>query len=185
MALHVCPWWLGYFLASPLRKFVLNPEKLLAPFVKEGMTVLEPGCGMGFFTVELARMVGPRGNVVAVDLQPQMLNKLKKRLDRAQLSSRVDVRTAQADTLGISDLSSKIDLALAFYVVHEVPDQKRFFTELSDTLKPGAPLLFVEPKHHVTETDFAASLAITAELGFIVRNRLPLGRSHSAVLAKP
>ena len=55
MAHRVCPWWLGYLLASPLRRLMANPRKLLAPYVHEGMTVLEPGPGMGFFTLELAR----------------------------------------------------------------------------------------------------------------------------------
>ncbi len=51
----VCPWWAGYFLASPLRQLFQDPAKILAPYVREGMTVLEPGPGMGFFTLELAR----------------------------------------------------------------------------------------------------------------------------------
>ena len=54
MSKRVCPWWLGYILVSPLRRLLLNPRELLAPYVKAGMTVLEPGPGMGFFTIELA-----------------------------------------------------------------------------------------------------------------------------------
>lgn len=73
MAKHVCPWWLGYWLVSPLRRLWEHPVRMLGPFVREGMLVLEPGCGMGFFTLDLARMVGPRGRVVAVDVQERML----------------------------------------------------------------------------------------------------------------
>ena len=73
MAHRVCPWWLGYLLASPLRRLMQDPVKVVAPYVREGMTVLEPGPGMGFFTLELARLVGPSGRVVAVDIQPRML----------------------------------------------------------------------------------------------------------------
>ena len=62
MAEHrVCPWWVGYILASPIRKLTHDPAGILAPFVRAGMTVLEPGPGMGFFTLELARLVGPTG----------------------------------------------------------------------------------------------------------------------------
>ena len=62
MAQHrVCPWWVGYILASPVRKLWQNPARILGPFVQPGMTVLEPGPGMGFFTLELARLVGPKG----------------------------------------------------------------------------------------------------------------------------
>lgn len=51
----VCPWWLGYLLVTPLRRFLHDPEKILGDYVDEGMTVVEPGPGMGFFTAELAR----------------------------------------------------------------------------------------------------------------------------------
>ena len=79
MAHRVCPWWLGYFLLSPFRRLGQNPENILAPFVQDGMTVLEPGPGMGFFTLELSRKVGASGRVVAVDIQPRMLDRLKRR----------------------------------------------------------------------------------------------------------
>ena len=44
-----------------------NPEEILRPFVREGMMVLEPGPGMGFFTLPLTKLVGPSGKVIAVD----------------------------------------------------------------------------------------------------------------------
>ena len=43
MAHRVCPWWLGYLLGAPLRRLMQDPRKVLAPYVREGMTVLEPG----------------------------------------------------------------------------------------------------------------------------------------------
>ena len=77
MPSHTCPWWLGYLLVTPLRRLKEDPARILAPHVQEGMTVLEPGPGMGFFTLELSRRVGPRGRVVAVDLQEEMLAALE------------------------------------------------------------------------------------------------------------
>ena len=62
---HLCPWWLGYLLINPFRRIYQNPVKLLGPFVEKGMTVLEPGCGMGYFTLDVARLVGPGGRIVA------------------------------------------------------------------------------------------------------------------------
>jgi hypothetical protein len=73
MAHRVCPWWLGYFLASPVRRLWQDPAGILSPFVSEGMTVVEPGSGMGFFTIDL-RVSWPSGRVVASDLQPRMLS---------------------------------------------------------------------------------------------------------------
>ena len=71
MANHVCPWWVGYLLLLPLRRLRQSPRKWLGRFVTEGMVVLEPGPGMGFFTLDLARMVGASGRVVAVDVQKE------------------------------------------------------------------------------------------------------------------
>ena len=66
---RVCPWWLGYWLVNPLRRFLEDPGSLYGELIREGMTVLEPGCGMGYFTLDLARRVGPSGRVVALDVQ--------------------------------------------------------------------------------------------------------------------
>jgi ubiquinone/menaquinone biosynthesis C-methylase UbiE len=184
MAHHVCPWWLGYFLASPLRKLFENPRTILAPWVKEGMTVLEPGPGMGFFTLELARMVGPRGKVIAVDIQPKMLDGLRRRLRRAQLSERVEVRVAQTDSLGITELNGQADLAFAFYLIHEVPDARRFFSEVREALKPGSLLVIIEPKQEVSEQQFAASLALAEEIGFVTQSRPRSSRGYSAVMVR-
>ncbi len=145
MGHRVCPWWLGYFLISPLRRLQLNAEKLLSPLVREGMTVLEPGPGMGFFTVPLARLVGSRGRVVAVDVQPKMIRKLKRRVAKAGLEPRVDVRLVAADSMGVSDLRGTVDFILAFAVVHEMPSPGPFFAQASAAAKAGARLLLVEP----------------------------------------
>lgn len=75
----VCPPWVGYLLVNPVRKLLENPDKIMGRFVREGMVVLEPGCGMGYFTLPLARMVGQKGRVVAVDIEPKMLSMLARR----------------------------------------------------------------------------------------------------------
>jgi SAM-dependent methyltransferase len=183
MANHVCPWWLGYFLVSPLRRLWQPPEKILAPFVREGMLVLEPGCGMGFFTLDLARIVGPNGRVVAVDLQDRMLAGLRRRAARAGLLDRIDVRPAQANRLGIADLAGRVDVALALHVVHEVPDAAGFFAEIAASLKPDGRLLFVEPRGHVSADVFGASLAMAEKAGFRIVDRPTIRRDPAALLA--
>ncbi len=79
MSESVCPVWVGYFLASPVRKLFQNPEKMLAPYVKEGMRVLDIGCAMGFFSLPLAQMIGLNGKVICVDVQEKMIKSLEKR----------------------------------------------------------------------------------------------------------
>jgi ubiquinone/menaquinone biosynthesis C-methylase UbiE len=181
---RVCPWWVGYFLASPLRRLMLDPEKVIGTFVREGMTVLEPGPGMGFFTLELARLVGPSGRVVAVDIQPRMLAGLQRRAVKAGVSRRVETRQAAADSLNIADLKERIDFTLAFAVVHEMPSASRFFVEAAQVSKPGAALLLVEPAGHVKETEFKSELEAAAQAGFSVAENRPIRSSQAAVLKK-
>ena len=83
MSERPCPWWMGYLLACPMRRWSQKPEALLAPYLHEGMTVLEPGPGMGFFTLPMSRMAGPAGKIVAVDIQARMLENLRRRAMKA------------------------------------------------------------------------------------------------------
>lgn len=145
---HVCPWWMGYFLIHPLRRFMQDPVKILAPHVRKGMTVLEIGPGMGYFTITLARMVGPTGKVVAVDIQDKMLSALRKQAMTNGMSDRVETRITQPGSLGVSDLSGRVDFAFAFAVVHEVPDKERLSEEVHSALKPGGTLFMADPVSH-------------------------------------
>ncbi len=185
MAHRMCPWWLGYVLVSPVRRLVEPPRALLAAHVAPGMLVVEPGCGMGYFTLELARMVGPGGRVVAIDLQPRMLAGLRRRAGRAGLAARIDARLAAPDRLGLDDLAGSADLAVALHVVHEVPDQRRFFAELTRALRPGGRLLFVEPRGHVKPADMAAELEAAADAGLVLVEGPPARGRLAAVLRRP
>ncbi len=161
-----------------------DPAKILAPYVHEGMTVLEPGPGMGFFTLELARRVGDSGRVVAVDIQPRMLRGLKRRAVKAGLLERLDIRLVQPGSMELAGLTGTVDFALVFAVVHETASASSFFTQTSQTLKPGASLLFVEPTGHVNAAQFEAELAEAARAGLTVVERLSIRRSHAALLKK-
>lgn len=184
MSHRVCPWWIGYVLLNPLRRLRQNPNALLAPYVREGMTVFEPGPGMGFFTLELARRVGSTGRVIAVDIQPKMFAGLRKRADRNGLLPRIDARLAKPDSLGIDDLKSAVDFTLACAVVHELPDVGRFFGEAAAAAKPGSTLLLIEPRGHVKNQDFEAELIAAREAGFSVRDRPASGGTWTAVLER-
>ena len=179
---RVCPWWLGHLLAHPLRRLFQDPARILAPHVREGMTVLEPGPGMGFFTLELARRVGPRGRVVAVDLQPRMLDGLRRRLAKAGLADRVEPRLAAPRSLGVDDLAGQVDLAVAIAVVHELPDAAAFFAEVRATLAPGGKVLLAEPAGHVKRAAFGETLAAAEGAGLRQVEAPPIARSLTAVL---
>jgi len=180
----VCPWWVGYLLASPLRRIAYKPAGILGPYVREGMTVLEPGPGMGFFTLDLARMVGPSGRVVAVDIQRKMLDGLKRRAAKAGLIGCIDARLAQPDSLGLSDLADAVDFVLAFAVVHEMPSATAFFEQAAAVSKSGAELLLAEPAGHVKTPLFDAELEAAAKAGFVLASRPTIRKSHAALLRK-
>jgi cyclopropane fatty-acyl-phospholipid synthase-like methyltransferase len=184
MAKRICPWWLGYVLASPLRRWLEDPAAIVAPYVQEGMTVLEPGPGMGFFTLELARHVGLSGRVIAVDIQPRMIAGLKRRLAKAGLSERVDARLASDDSLGLQDVAGTVDFTLAMAVVHEMPSAAWFFSQAAPSMKPGALLLLAEPSGHVKQPEFDEELEAAAQAGLAVDSRPAVRRSHAALLKK-
>ncbi|HKM80688.1 MAG TPA: class I SAM-dependent methyltransferase [Candidatus Acidoferrum sp.] len=182
---RVCPWWLGYFLASPLRKLEYNPRTILAPYVKEGMTVLDFGSAMGFFSIPLAQMVGPAGKVICVDMQEKMLARLKKPAQKAGVSAQIETRLCTQDAPGLEPLAGTIDFALLFAVVHEVPARAALFAGVAAALKPQAKLLLAEPKGHVSAEDFARTLSIAKEQGFVEVAKPQIFRSYAVLLQRP
>ena len=143
---RVCPWWLGYLLANPIRKLIHDPEEILRSYVAHGMTVADIGSGMGYFSLPMAVLVGNKGKVVCVDLQEKMLSSLIKRAQKAGVLDRIVTRRAQKDSLNMEDMAGSADFVLAFAVVHEVPDQERILQEIHRLLKQNGCLLISEPK---------------------------------------
>jgi ubiquinone/menaquinone biosynthesis C-methylase UbiE len=183
MAGRVCPWWAASLTIDiPLRRWLHDPEKIVGPHVKPGMTVLDVGCGVGWFSIPMTRMVGDGGRVIAVDLQPQMLDKLRRRAEKAGVATRIELHHCQQDRLGVEVAA---DFALAFAMLHEVPDQRRLLGEIHACLKPGGKLLLAEPPLHVSVEKFAGEVAIAEEAGFRTLDRPRLRWCRAAVLGKP
>lgn len=182
MDVHVCPWWMGRFIDNPIRRLIHNPVKILSPYVRPGMTALDIGCGMGIFSFGLARLVGEKGKVVSLDLQERMIRAVEKRAARAYLSDRIDARVCRVDSLPIDDLAGRIDFALAFYMVHEVPDMPAFIGEMHGVLAPGGRFLIAEPRAHVSEELFEETLRALTAAGFRIEGN-PRIRFSRAVLA--
>ena len=183
--MHVCPWWIGYLLASPVRAWFEKPEKLVGPFVKAGDTVLDVGPGMGFFSLPAARLVGEKGRVVCVDLQEKMISSLKRRARRKGLDKIVEGRVCNSDSLRLGDLAGKVNTALAIHVIHEVPDPAATLREIAETLKPGGRLLLLEPLGHVSKDEFARTEQLAVAAGLRVCKTISLRKSHARIFEKP
>lgn len=171
---HTCPWWVQYMLVNPVRRWMEKPVKLLAPLVEPGMVVVEPGCGMGAFSLDLARMVGPTGKVVCVDIEPRAVEKLKKRACRRGLADRIEASPCTSDSLGLDRWKQKVDLLLLAHVLHEVDDQMALLAQLHELLVPGGRLLLTEPPGHLTSDEYEQELARCRASGFI-HTELPGG----------
>ena len=184
MAERVCPVWVGYLLASPLRKLIQSPEKILSPHVKPGMTVVDVGCAMGFFSITMAGIVGPTGRVLCIDIQEKMLQSLKKRAVKAGVDTAMEYRLCVNGSLGLEDLDQGVDFILAFAVVHEVPDQATLFAETFQALKPGAKLLLCEPAGHVSQQQFKDTVEQARTAGYRVGDSPRISKSHAVLLEK-
>lgn len=161
--MRTCPWWLTWTFDNPLRRLFHDPHRILEPYVVPGSRVADVGCGMGYFTVELARMVGQEGNVQAVDMQPQQLRVAERRCRRAGVADRVRFVEATAESL---ELTGPVDFLLAFWMVHEVAARASFFDQLRAVTEPGARVLVAEPMFHVSREEVEAELELATAHGF-------------------
>jgi ubiquinone/menaquinone biosynthesis C-methylase UbiE len=176
-----CPWWLLPTFDNPLRKLIHNPQQILSPYVHPGDTVLDVGCGMGYFTLPLVRLVGPTGAVIAADIQSQMLDGLRRRAARAGLLDSIRFLPSTPDSIG---LDCPLDFALTFWMVHEVRQPEPFLLEIYTALKPGGHLLIVEPAIHVPGQAFNKTVLLAERLGFTVQDRPAVKISRAVFLRK-
>ena len=185
MAAHrVCPLWMGFVLAFPLRKWVQNPRKILSPYIRPGMTMLDIGCAMGFFSIEMAEMGGGDGKVVCVDVQERMMAYLLRRASKAGLRNRIVPHTCAGRSLGLTGYDNTVDFALAFYVVHEMPDPVAYLGDVYKMMSPGGRLFVSEPAGHVSEADFNKTETLLGDIGFRVFDRPRVFRSRTVVFEK-
>ena len=177
----VCPWWLVRTFDNPLRRLVQKPERILQEFVKPGNSCLDIGCGYGYFTIPLARLVGPSGFVTAVDLQREMLEGARRRAEKAHLVSRIYFH--QADSTGLH-IAGAFDFALAFWVLHEVANKEAMLAEICGALKVGGYFLLSEPRVHVAAPSFRRTVEQAEVCGFSRVSELRIFFSRSLVMEK-
>jgi len=177
----VCPWWCCYTFDNPLRRLLHNPEAMLGPYIRSGSTAIDVGAGMGYFSIPLARLVGPAGHVTAIDIQAKMLEALDRRARRRGVSERIKPYLANSGSLGNHPAA---DFVIAFWMVHEVPNQRAFLTEVYSFLKPEGLFLLAEPIFHVSKRSFLQTMNIASEIGFIVKEMPNIRLSRSVLFTR-
>jgi ubiquinone/menaquinone biosynthesis C-methylase UbiE len=173
---RVCPVEIAGSLDNRIRRWLQDPRKILRPYIGEGMTVLDLGCGPGFFSVDIAQMVGKSGRVIAADLQEGMLRKIRDKIQGTELEERITLHKCVKNKIGLSE---NVDFILAFYMVHEVPDQGGLFHEMKSIIKQNGRVFIVEPPFHVSKTAFEETIRRVRDAGFtpVERPKVFLGRT--------
>lgn len=178
---HVCCWRGAYLIDNWFRQLLHRPGKLFGAYVQKGMRVLDVGCGRGFVSLGLARMVGRNGEVIAADLQPQMLEMVGRRAAKAGLDDRIVLHQCKSDRVGVTE---ECDFAVAFWMVHETPDPDGFLKEIYGILSPSGRFFIAEPKMHLSKSQFDQTLEQARSIGFQVECVPSVSLSHAVVLSK-
>jgi ubiquinone/menaquinone biosynthesis C-methylase UbiE len=135
---HLAAEWLD----RPEREREEQPTKLLEALkIQPGEVVADIGAGSGYFTFRLARQVGPKGKVLAVDIQPEMLALIRQRMKERRLTNIDLVQGTETDP---KLPASAVDLILMVDVYHEFSHPWEMTTAMVRALKPGGRLVFVE-----------------------------------------
>ena len=162
------------------RRLHQRPRKFLGDLVRPGMTAADIGCGLGFYTVEMARMVGEKGRVTAVDFQPEMLGITRRKVRKAGVSGRVETVQCRQDDIIVT---GPFDFVLSMWVSHEVADRKRFFRQIRGILKSEGKFLLAEPRFHVGEELYIKICDEAGEVGLRKIFEPSIGGSRAALFA--
>ena len=134
--------------------------------VTPGMNVCDMGCGNGFYTVKMAKMAGDKGHVYAVDIQPEMLEKLKQRTKLAKVENYTPILGNIVDP---KLPKGKIDLILLVDVYHEFSNPEEMLAAMREALAPKGLAVLVEfraedpnvpikPEHKMTKAQVLKEL---------------------------
>jgi SAM-dependent methyltransferase len=138
-----CPVWLRWLveLDSPFTKTNRAAVIVERLDLQPGMVVLDAGCGPGRLAIPIAKHVGPRGEVVAMDIQAGMLERAREKAGAANLGN---IRFLKGG-LGEGKLGrDRFDRSVLVTVLGEVPDREAALREIFDALKPGGILSVTE-----------------------------------------
>ena len=127
---------------NPLRRKIQPPDEMpLRHGVKPGMMVLEVGPGNGTYSVETAKALGAKGKLVAVDIEPKMIDRIKKIIKNEGIHN---IEAREADVFDLPFEDGCFDLVYMIAVIGEIPTPERALAEFHRVLKPDGKLAFSE-----------------------------------------
>jgi ubiquinone/menaquinone biosynthesis C-methylase UbiE len=177
------PEFLASLIDNPLRRKIQPPSEMpVRHGIRPGMTVLEVGPGNGRYTVETARLVGERGKVIAIDIEPRMIERVKRRAQE-QGTTNLEARVANVHDLPFGD--DTFDAIYMITVINEIPQPERAFREFQRVLKPSGILAFSEM---LTDPDYPLARTLirrAREESFRLKNRSGNFFSYTLVFEKP
>jgi ubiquinone/menaquinone biosynthesis C-methylase UbiE len=176
---RICPVEISGGLDNFFRRWIQNPTRILKPYLNPGYKVLDFGCGPGFFTIDIAQLVGETGTVYAADLQEGMLEKVRKKVNKTQMHNRIKIHKCEESGISLNDT---VDFILAFYMIHEVVNQGKIFQEFKQLLNPQGKVLIIEPDFHVSKNDFNNMISRLEKTNFKIIERPKISFSRSILL---
>jgi ubiquinone/menaquinone biosynthesis C-methylase UbiE len=176
----VCPMGVAGLLDSKFRKLFQNPNKILKPYIKKNMIALDIGCGPGVFTIEIAKLLDGTGKVISVDMQEGMLEIIKQKIAGKPIEKTIVLHKCTQESIGIKE---NVDFVLMFYMVHEVPNKEKLFSEVLPLINKNGLLMIVEPAL-ISGKEFNGIIDFIKEKGFEEYNKLKISLSKGIVLKK-
>lgn len=176
------PEFLANLIDNPLRRRIQPPSEMpIRHGIEPGMTVLEVGPGNGRYTLETARRVGDLGKVIAVDIEPKMIERVTQRA-QAEGVTNLEARVANVYELPFQD--GTFDAACMITVISEIPDPERAMGEFYRVLTPSGTLAFSEllfdPDYPLAQT----LIRQAGQAGFRLKKKLGNFFSYTLVFEK-
>jgi ubiquinone/menaquinone biosynthesis C-methylase UbiE len=176
---HLHPLGKARALESRLRFILQNPRRILKKYIHPGMTVLDLGCGTGYFTLDIAKLLEKKGKVIAADVQIGMLDILVHKLGYSELQNQIQIHNNQENTL---NLTEKVDFILAFYAFHEMKYLDSIINELQKILIPETKIFISEQRFHVSKYTFNTIVQKMENIGFEICKRPRIFFSRTVIM---
>ena len=163
------PAFIGHLLDSGYRRRIQPPAQFIERSgIKKGMRVLDLGCGSGAFTPFVARAVGEKGKVYALDIQADMLKQLERKLAKHENKDIRNIKVIEGNAYELPFDDGSLDLVYMVTVLQEIPDRNRALHEVKRVLKAGGILavteLFPDPDYPWKST----TIKLCERNGFVV-----------------